>query len=52
MKYPLFQVRVTMKHPGGAEEKVIRYLEKGEFFGEKALQGWVRFLFPLPISNF
>lgn len=33
------RVRVTMKHPGGAEEKVIRYLEKGEFFGEKALQG-------------
>ncbi|KAK7069382.1 cGMP-dependent protein kinase 1, partial [Halocaridina rubra] len=28
-----------MKHPGSPEEKHIRYLEKGEFFGEKALQG-------------
>lgn len=33
------RVRVTMKSPGSVEEKHIRYLEKGEFFGEKALQG-------------
>ncbi|XP_069942431.1 cGMP-dependent protein kinase 1 isoform X2 [Cherax quadricarinatus] len=33
------RVRVTMKSPGSLEEKYIRNLEKGEFFGEKALQG-------------
>ncbi|XP_064108918.1 cGMP-dependent protein kinase 1-like isoform X1 [Macrobrachium nipponense] len=33
------RVRVTMKNPGTLDEKHIRYLEKGEFFGEKALQG-------------
>lgn len=33
------RVRVTMKSPGTLEEKYIRNLEKGEFFGEKALQG-------------
>ncbi|XP_050687426.1 cGMP-dependent protein kinase, isozyme 2 forms cD5/T2-like isoform X1 [Eriocheir sinensis] len=33
------RVRVTMKNPGTLEEKYIRNLEKGEFFGEKALQG-------------
>lgn len=33
------RVRVTMKQPGSLEERTIRSLEKGEFFGEKALQG-------------
>ncbi|XP_068202213.1 cGMP-dependent protein kinase, isozyme 2 forms cD4/T1/T3A/T3B isoform X2 [Palaemon carinicauda] len=33
------RVRVTMKNQGSLDEKHIRYLEKGEFFGEKALQG-------------
>ncbi|XP_077284453.1 cGMP-dependent protein kinase for [Arctopsyche grandis] len=33
------QVKVTMKQPNGTEEKFIRILEKGDFFGEKALQG-------------
>ncbi|XP_066954961.1 cGMP-dependent protein kinase 1 isoform X2 [Macrobrachium rosenbergii] len=33
------RVRVTMKNQGTLDEKHIRYLEKGEFFGEKALQG-------------
>ncbi|KAG0714666.1 cGMP-dependent protein kinase, isozyme 2 forms cD5/T2 [Chionoecetes opilio] len=33
------RVRVTMKDPGTPDEKYIRNLEKGEFFGEKALQG-------------
>jgi hypothetical protein len=30
---------VTRKEPGGAEEKFIRNLHKGDFFGEKALSG-------------
>jgi hypothetical protein len=34
-----FQVKVTMKQPNTTEEKFIRILEKGDFFGEKALQG-------------
>ncbi|XP_058977254.1 cGMP-dependent protein kinase, isozyme 2 forms cD4/T1/T3A/T3B isoform X1 [Musca domestica] len=33
------QVRVTIKQPGTQEEKFIRILSKGDFFGEKALQG-------------
>ncbi|KAK2589063.1 hypothetical protein KPH14_001898 [Odynerus spinipes] len=33
------QVRVTMKQPDAAEEKYIRTLRRGDFFGEKALQG-------------
>ncbi|XP_011301449.1 cGMP-dependent protein kinase, isozyme 2 forms cD5/T2 isoform X3 [Fopius arisanus] len=33
------QVRVTMKQPDNTEEKYIRTLSKGDFFGEKALQG-------------
>ncbi|XP_015110942.1 cGMP-dependent protein kinase, isozyme 2 forms cD5/T2 isoform X2 [Diachasma alloeum] len=33
------QVRVTMKQPDNTEEKYIRTLNKGDFFGEKALQG-------------
>ncbi|CAG0888429.1 unnamed protein product [Darwinula stevensoni] len=33
------QVRVTMKQAGSNEEKFIRNLFKGDFFGEKALQG-------------
>lgn len=39
-----FQVMVTMKQPNSNEEKFIRILEKGDFFGEKALQGYVIFL--------
>lgn len=35
---------VTMKQPNSNEEKFIRILEKGDFFGEKALQGYVVFL--------
>ncbi|XP_050459128.1 cGMP-dependent protein kinase, isozyme 2 forms cD4/T1/T3A/T3B isoform X2 [Cataglyphis hispanica] len=33
------QVRVTIKQPDTIEEKYIRTLRKGDFFGEKALQG-------------
>ncbi|XP_063985883.1 cGMP-dependent protein kinase, isozyme 2 forms cD5/T2 isoform X2 [Diachasmimorpha longicaudata] len=33
------RVRVTMKQPDNTEEKYIRTLSKGDFFGEKALQG-------------
>lgn len=33
------QVRVTIKQPNTQEEKFIRTLAKGDFFGEKALQG-------------
>lgn len=33
------QVRVTIKQPDTLEEKFIRTLSKGDFFGEKALQG-------------
>ncbi|XP_029162719.1 cGMP-dependent protein kinase, isozyme 2 forms cD4/T1/T3A/T3B isoform X2 [Nylanderia fulva] len=33
------QVRVTIKQPDTTEEKHIRRLGKGDFFGEKALQG-------------
>ncbi|XP_067212447.1 cGMP-dependent protein kinase, isozyme 2 forms cD5/T2 isoform X4 [Linepithema humile] len=33
------QVRVTIKQPDTTEEKYIRTLSKGDFFGEKALQG-------------
>ncbi|XP_067624673.1 cGMP-dependent protein kinase 1 isoform X2 [Eurosta solidaginis] len=33
------QVRVTIKQPDTHEEKFIRTLVKGDFFGEKALQG-------------
>ncbi|KAL4709060.1 hypothetical protein ACJJTC_005921 [Scirpophaga incertulas] len=33
------QVKVTQKHPNGNDEKFIRTLTKGDFFGEKALQG-------------
>ncbi|XP_073820830.1 cGMP-dependent protein kinase for isoform X3 [Musca autumnalis] len=33
------QVRVTIKQPNTQEEKFIRILSKGDFFGEKALQG-------------
>ncbi|XP_037960243.1 cGMP-dependent protein kinase, isozyme 2 forms cD5/T2 [Teleopsis dalmanni] len=33
------QVRVTIKQPDKQEEKFIRTLGKGDFFGEKALQG-------------
>lgn len=32
-------VKVTMKMPNSNEEKFIRTLTKGDFFGEKALQG-------------
>merc|ERR1719289_360991 len=33
------RVKVTMKEGGSAEDKFIRNLHKGEFFGEKALSG-------------
>ncbi|KAK3932423.1 cGMP-dependent protein kinase, isozyme 2 forms cD5/T2 [Frankliniella fusca] len=33
------RVKVTIKQPTGTEEKYIRTLTKGDFFGEKALQG-------------
>ncbi|XP_048509452.1 cGMP-dependent protein kinase, isozyme 2 forms cD5/T2 isoform X2 [Athalia rosae] len=33
------QVRVTIKQPDTTDEKYIRTLSKGDFFGEKALQG-------------
>ncbi|XP_076661120.1 cGMP-dependent protein kinase for isoform X1 [Halictus rubicundus] len=33
------QVRVTIKQPDNSEDKYIRTLGKGDFFGEKALQG-------------
>ncbi|XP_053983124.1 cGMP-dependent protein kinase, isozyme 2 forms cD4/T1/T3A/T3B isoform X1 [Hylaeus volcanicus] len=33
------QVRVTIKQPDSPEDKYIRTLGKGDFFGEKALQG-------------
>ncbi|XP_054724769.1 cGMP-dependent protein kinase, isozyme 2 forms cD4/T1/T3A/T3B-like isoform X2 [Uloborus diversus] len=33
------KVKVTMKDAGSEEEKFIRYLQRGDFFGEKALQG-------------
>lgn len=33
------RVKVTMKTPNSSEEKYIRTLSKGDFFGEKALQG-------------
>lgn len=36
------QVKVTMKQPNSDEEKYIRTLQKGDFFGEKALQGYVK----------
>ena len=34
-----FQVKVTKRDPDNKEEKFIRNLHKGDFFGEKALQG-------------
>ncbi|EFX84317.1 hypothetical protein DAPPUDRAFT_194528 [Daphnia pulex] len=33
------RVKVTIKDPGSAQEEYIRSLERGDFFGEKALQG-------------
>ena len=33
------QVKVTKKDESDKEEKFIRNLHKGDFFGEKALQG-------------
>lgn len=38
------QVRVTIKQPDTTEEKYIRTLGKGDFFGEKALQGSVKII--------
>lgn len=35
------RVKVTIKKPNSTEEKFIRTLERGDFFGEKALQGCV-----------
>ena len=37
--WSVFQVRVTIKQPNSEAEKYIRTLRKGDFFGEKALQG-------------
>ncbi|CAH0382164.1 unnamed protein product [Bemisia tabaci] len=34
------KVKVTMKQENSAEEKYIRTLRKGDYFGEKALQGY------------
>lgn len=39
--YVYFQVKVTQKPPNSNDEKFIRTLTKGDFFGEKALQGYV-----------
>ena len=36
------QVKVTKKTSKGSEDQAIRYLQRGEFFGEKALQGQVK----------
>lgn len=33
------QVRVTIRQPNSEDEKFIRILGKGDFFGEKALHG-------------
>lgn len=38
------QVRVTIKQPDTTDEKYIRTLSKGDFFGEKALQGYFSFV--------
>lgn len=38
-----FQVKVTIKQPNSLDEKFIRTLRKGDFFGEKALQGYVEY---------
>lgn len=43
----VFKVKVTMKQPNATEEKFIRQLRKGDFFGEKALQGYVHLNFTL-----
>jgi len=37
--WSVFQVKVTIKQPNSEAEKYIRTLHKGDFFGEKALQG-------------
>jgi len=42
---PFKQVKVTIKEPGSLEEKEIRTLGRGDFFGEKALQEFVFSLF-------
>ena len=39
-----FQVKVTKKEESDKEEKFIRNLHKGDFFGEKALQGYIFFV--------
>lgn len=36
----ILKVKVTIKDPGSAQEEYIRSLERGDFFGEKALQGY------------
>lgn len=33
------QVKVTIKDPNSLQEEYIRSLQRGDFFGEKALQG-------------
>lgn len=35
------QVKVTRRHSKTGDEQLIRCLQKGEFFGERALQGYV-----------
>ena len=39
LSMPRLQVKVTMREDNSKEEKFIRTLNKGDFFGEKALQG-------------
>lgn len=34
---------MTIKQPDTTDEKYIRTLNKGDFFGEKALQGYVKY---------
>ena len=36
----MFQVKVTIKDPNSLQEEYIRSLQRGDFFGEKALQGY------------
>ena len=39
------QVKVTRKGSETEDEKFIRFLDRGDFFGEKALRGYLYFLF-------
>merc|ERR1719150_405387 len=46
------RVKVTKKEDGAKEEKFIRNLHKGDFFGEKALQGEEKFIRNLHKGDF